>query len=195
LLLHGRGARRPGFSSLSSSRTRVLFMVSGNPGSANSANPILGCGNSSRVARRARPSARAAVPAYSGVGLQRMRRGNVFVSTRRRSKVCDGRVRPGSRRFPVFGSSAGSPPCESVPSSRRAALSHQTAEADTQRHSFLPEEEGKGEPFLVDRRCGPIRPPTILGSCAVLISRSRRTKNGSIEAPEVRFHEHFLIWL
>jgi hypothetical protein len=29
---------------------------------------------------------------HSVVGLRRMRRGNVFVSTRRRSKVCDGRV-------------------------------------------------------------------------------------------------------
>ena len=29
---------------------------------------------------------------HSVIGLQRMRDGNVFVSTRRRSKVCDGRV-------------------------------------------------------------------------------------------------------
>jgi hypothetical protein len=29
---------------------------------------------------------------HSVVGLRRVRRGNVFVSTRRRSKVCDGRV-------------------------------------------------------------------------------------------------------
>jgi hypothetical protein len=39
----------------------------------------------------------------------------VLTSARKGCDVRETGLRPGSRRFPVFGSSAGSPPCESVP--------------------------------------------------------------------------------
>ena len=65
------------------------------------------------VGRRAARGDQADLPAYP-IG--------VLTSARKGCDVRETGLRPGSRRFPVFGSSAGSPPCESVPASRRAAL-------------------------------------------------------------------------